>query len=246
MPTSIVAAIVVLGVLILVHELGHFLVAKRVGVRVLRFSIGFGPKLFGWKSGDTEYQLSAVPLGGYVKMEGEDSDAELDEDGTCLLLLRRVEACLHEKTLASPSYLLGVGSLPGQELERLDEERLAGAGGEHADAIAAREHGVDDHALKHGHDLVTRKLVEGMIELGLLQGKPEERILSFLMLRSLRQARYSEENEGHFALASPAYTHFTSPIRRYPDLIVHRILKALLAQAGSSARAPFASGQSTI
>lgn len=80
MPTSIVAAIVVLGVLILVHELGHFLVAKRVGVRVLRFSIGFGPKLFGWKSGDTEYQLSAVPLGGYVKMEGEDSDAELDEE----------------------------------------------------------------------------------------------------------------------------------------------------------------------
>jgi len=80
MPTSIVAAIVVLGVLILVHELGHFLVAKRVGVRVLRFSIGFGPKLFGWKSGETEYQLSAIPLGGYVKMEGEDSDADIDEE----------------------------------------------------------------------------------------------------------------------------------------------------------------------
>jgi regulator of sigma E protease len=79
MAISIIAAIIVLGFLILVHELGHFLVAKRVGVRVLRFSIGFGPRLFGWKSGDTEYQLSAVPLGGYVKMEGEDSDAELDE-----------------------------------------------------------------------------------------------------------------------------------------------------------------------
>jgi regulator of sigma E protease len=79
MPTSILAAIIVLGFLILVHELGHFLVAKRVGVKVLRFSIGFGPKLFGWRSGDTEYQLSVVPLGGYVKMEGEDSDAELDE-----------------------------------------------------------------------------------------------------------------------------------------------------------------------
>jgi ribonuclease R len=68
-----------------------------------------------------------------------------------------------------------------------------------------------------------------------IAGKPEERILSYLMLRSLKQARYSEENLGHFALASPTYTHFTSPIRRYPDLIVHRTLKALLAEQGGSA-----------
>jgi len=63
-----------------------------------------------------------------------------------------------------------------------------------------------------------------------IAGKPEERILSYLMLRSLKQAQYSEENVGHFALASGTYTHFTSPIRRYPDLIVHRILKTVLAK----------------
>jgi ribonuclease R len=63
---------------------------------------------------------------------------------------------------------------------------------------------------------------------GRIEGKPEERILSYLMLRSLKQARYSEENFGHFALAAGTYTHFTSPIRRYPDLIVHRVLKQIL------------------
>ena len=61
-----------------------------------------------------------------------------------------------------------------------------------------------------------------------IEGKPEERILSYLMLRSLKQARYSTENVGHFALAAPTYTHFTSPIRRYPDLMVHRLLRAVL------------------
>ena len=61
-----------------------------------------------------------------------------------------------------------------------------------------------------------------------IEGKAEERILSYLMLRSLKQARYSAENHGHFALAADSYTHFTSPIRRYPDLIVHRILSAFL------------------
>jgi ribonuclease R len=70
---------------------------------------------------------------------------------------------------------------------------------------------------RHYQDLVAR-----------IEGKPEERVLSYLMLRSLRQARYSADNSGHFALAAPTYTHFTSPIRRYPDLVVHRILSALL------------------
>ncbi|MGH9935136.1 MAG: ribonuclease R family protein, partial [Blastocatellia bacterium] len=61
-----------------------------------------------------------------------------------------------------------------------------------------------------------------------LAGKPEERVLAYAMLRSLQRARYSAQNEGHFGLAAPVYTHFTSPIRRYPDLITHRVLRALL------------------
>ncbi|MGH7898516.1 MAG: RIP metalloprotease RseP [Candidatus Binatia bacterium] len=73
--TYTLAAVLVLGVLIFVHELGHFLVAKASGVAVLRFSIGFGPRIFGRRVGETEYVLSAIPLGGYVKMLGED-DAE--------------------------------------------------------------------------------------------------------------------------------------------------------------------------
>lgn len=70
-----------------------------------------------------------------------------------------------------------------------------------------------------------------------LAGRPEERILSYLMLRSLKQARYSAEPLGHFALGFTEYTHFTSPIRRYPDLIVHRILKWALANPDAKAPA---------
>ena len=66
--------ILVLGVLIFVHELGHFLAARRIGVRVLTFSLGFGPKLLKFRRGDTEYAVSAIPLGGYVKMAGENPE----------------------------------------------------------------------------------------------------------------------------------------------------------------------------
>jgi len=72
--------IVVVGILVFVHELGHFLFAKKLGVRVLKFSLGFGPKLIGRKYGDTEYLISAVPLGGYVKMLGEEPGEELKEE----------------------------------------------------------------------------------------------------------------------------------------------------------------------
>lgn len=75
--TSVVAFLVLIGVLITVHELGHFLVAKACGVKVLAFSIGFGPRLVGFTRGDTEYRISIIPLGGYVKMFGEDPTADI-------------------------------------------------------------------------------------------------------------------------------------------------------------------------
>src|SRR5271170_6681768 len=65
------ATLVVLGIMVLVHEFGHFITAKAFGVRVEVFSIGFGKRLFGFKRGDTDYRISLVPLGGYVKMSGE-------------------------------------------------------------------------------------------------------------------------------------------------------------------------------
>lgn len=69
--SSIVIALLVLGVIIVIHELGHFLVAKFFKIKVETFSVGFGPRLFGFRKGETDYRLSAFPLGGYVKMAGE-------------------------------------------------------------------------------------------------------------------------------------------------------------------------------
>ena len=77
MAGSIVIAIIILGLLIFVHELGHFMVAKWSGVMVQRFSLGFGPRVLAFRRGETEYAISAVPLGGYVKMLGEDPDEDV-------------------------------------------------------------------------------------------------------------------------------------------------------------------------
>ncbi|MCI0435071.1 MAG: RIP metalloprotease RseP [Gemmatimonadetes bacterium] len=78
MLTTILAAAVVLGVLIFVHELGHFLTAKLVDIEVPRFSIGFGPRVFGFRRGETEYVISALPLGGYVKMAGMEEMEDIE------------------------------------------------------------------------------------------------------------------------------------------------------------------------
>src|SRR3954464_8525769 len=74
--TTVLAFLFVLGVLVFVHELGHFLAAKRVGIRVLKFQLGFNPTIVSFRRGDTEYGIGALPLGGYVKMAGETTEDE--------------------------------------------------------------------------------------------------------------------------------------------------------------------------
>jgi ribonuclease R len=120
-----------------------------------------------------------------------------------------------EVIAATFGYSLGVGPLPIHRVQmKADRRSNYGTGKRTRDVEIPK----DVHITPRMYQKLTEKIA----------GKPEERILSYLMLRSLKQARYSEENLGHFALAAPTYTHFTSPIRRYPDLIVHRILKDVL------------------
>jgi len=125
-----------------------------------------------------------------------------------------------EETASQFGYSLGFSSLPVRRIQTKGDRRDARGSNRQA-----KTHEVADSIP------VTPQMYQKLT--AKIAGKPEERILSYLMLRSLKQARYSEKNVGHFALASPSYTHFTSPIRRYPDLIVHRLLRELI-QSGAN------------
>jgi ribonuclease R len=133
-----------------------------------------------------------------------------------------------EELAASFGHSLGLGALPVKRFQTRAERRES-----HGRGRNPRMHEAPEDIT------VTPRMYQKLA--ARIEGKPEERILSYLMLRSLKQARYSEINESHFALAAPTYTHFTSPIRRYPDLIVHRIAKSLL-HAGVSGQGEVARG----
>ena len=163
-----------------------------------------------------EFMLSANEcIAGYLESKGIPSLYRIHEKPDA----KRVYD--FEVIAATFDYSLGVGALPIQRMQFKTDRRASYGTGKRARDVEIPK---DVHITPRMYQKLTEKIA----------GKPEERILSYLMLRSLKQARYSEENVGHFALAATTYTHFTSPIRRYPDLIVHRILKDVLQESAET------------
>jgi len=132
-----------------------------------------------------------------------------------------------ENLAAAFGYSLGLGALPVARFRMKADQRAARSRSASGRSTGQRQRA---HEIEVPREVeITPAMYQKLADK--IAGKPEERILSYLMLRSLKQAHYSEINEGHFALAATCYTHFTSPIRRYPDLLIHRMLKGVLASS---------------
>ncbi|HEY2483774.1 MAG TPA: site-2 protease family protein [Candidatus Binataceae bacterium] len=182
MLTSIISAIVILGLLIIVHEAGHFLVAKRLGVRVLRFSIGYPPRIAGFRRGETEYVIGATPAGGYVRMLGEEigDEPKSDELHTFLVEIG------HDLAQVTRETALTADTAPGAPQE----------GGAAAIDKPARAVDEGDRGADHGLDGLLESLASRPVPLEAQFSRPlksEELILlnRIRMLNSARQARVS-------------------------------------------------------
>jgi regulator of sigma E protease len=119
---NVLAAIIAFGAMIFFHELGHFLVARRAGVLIHAFAIGFGPKLLSWQRGPTTYSLNLLPFGGYVRMEGEDNESEA------------VEGSFRTRTVGWRMAIIAAGSVMNLVLAILILAVAAGVGGVPAEA----------------------------------------------------------------------------------------------------------------
>ena len=162
-----------------------------------------------------EFMLAAnEAVAGHIEQAGLPSIYRIHEKPDAKRVLEFEEVAAHF------GYSLGIGAMP---VKRFGFTQKRGKDGRKV----RKEIVIADDSVA-----ITSRNYQKLISQ--IEGKPEERILSYLMLRSLKQARYNNENRGHFALAAPSYTHFTSPIRRYPDLMVHRILGEMLDRRQST------------
>jgi regulator of sigma E protease len=138
---DIIKTLLIIDVLIFVHELGHFIAAKKSGIKVLRFAIGFGPKILGFRRGDTEYCILLLPFGGYVKMAGENPGEEPPEDKEGLYNLASVSRraavavsgpmmnILFAVVVIAFAYMAGLATRPGTDIGYVEPKSPAGIAG---------------------------------------------------------------------------------------------------------------------
>lgn len=175
---SAIVFLLVLSILIVVHEFGHFIMAKRCGVKVERFSLGFGPKIFSLKKGDTEYMLSAIPLGGYVKMAGETYQDKLSGESWEFLskspgerfkiviygpLLNYILGIL----LFSVVYMLGSPTLTNEIGKVIDDYPAKAAGMKAGDKVIS----IDGEKVEYWNELtkIIHKKLDGDVRLSVLR-----------------------------------------------------------------------------
>jgi regulator of sigma E protease len=195
---SVLSAVVVLGILIFVHELGHFLFCKLLGVGVEKFSLGFGPKLFGFRKGETEYLLSALPLGGYVKMLGEtDTGEELPEEEKRRTFMGKPPIKRILIVAAGPLfnlvfawflmiliYLLGVPSATTKIGEVVKDKPAAKAGILAGDVVTS----INGKAMTRWDDL-SKAIVAGKGEPLTLQVKRGDKVIAFSLKPEMRATK---------------------------------------------------------